>query len=1153
MKRLFSLCIMLLLLSYTWGQDTMPSDALDLNTGKLYLNSTYYQWASTSGTQNSDSGTYDIYSSTPANANTIYVQSGNQTINFWNLNIKRKTFLIAVQSSADITLNFKGTNYVKDTSTTTSPFLVTKATAAAFTINGDSLTSITTTNVVPLISPSGVNLSNDSLILNASYINLQAASTSSKAIGSEMYASFNKIYINDGCVFTVTGIVQGTKIIIGKASVKLSSFSGTVMNSNGDDVYCVTIPRNGTNKVSIKNNTDGNTNDYSFQCGHPGDDYYYIYLPNGSYTLSSNNINYMAKVNGSAVTATLAPIAGDGNIDVSIGDVIINDGEYNIGSQPYSYAGKVFTFSGSNTAYSVTINGGADTLKLNGVDIENSAACAFNINTGADITVVVNNGTESKLISGDLYAGLQKAQTNGILNLQVNGSLVATGGSSGAGVGSGYNQDFSNLTIKGKGTLVATGGSAAAGIGSGANGNCNNIVIENGNITATATFNAGGIGSGRGNCSNIYIKGGNITASTKLYAYTIGGFYISNFSNIIISGGNINLISGGSHDNSYLLPTNTIVTGGTILGKVITHGALVTAWGENSKITGGSVYLVDTAGNVILPTANHPTNGNTSDYLYSSRFKIPGINSVTQVSAITINDTTKWGCNEVFTNDSGMVYIWLPQNATTNDVTKVQIAVGNKAYTYSGYIDNYDKIVEASNGVSARGNYFYQVPVSITTSHATTTVADADGNAVTDGSFVSSGQLDDNKTRLSIAVAPEVGCKNASFTFDNLEKGSKYYKVTATAYDTIKINAVAVLDSFSVSFYNVDKTLLYKDTVAYDSTAVYGGYTPVRQATPEYSFNFKEWDSALSNIQSDITVYAVFDSTSNAVVGENKALLYGMKDNTIVETVDGSAANSTALIYVGNVAKTDNIRRRGLVVFGTSVLPKDVVIDSVKLKLSVSSASAMTIELYKMKTNWTEGSSYASGGMGVAATPYDVTWLHASYSDSPWSTPGGDYDATMITNANLLATDTLLTFSGDELKAQVKAYIADSASNCGWLLKSSDETTSTKGVIAKFYSKETAPTLAKKPTLEVYYHSITNALTCPATESDLTVYPVPAIDWVNISTSANIRSVKVLDLSGKVLLTDTKSVINVSPLAKGLYIMQISTDQGVFTRRLLKQ
>jgi hypothetical protein len=241
------------------------------------------------------------------------------------------------------------------------------------------------------------------------------------------------------------------------------------------------------------------------------------------------------------------------------------------------------------------------------------------------------------------------------------------------------------------------------------------------------------------------------------------------------------------------------------------------------------------------------------------------------------------------------------------------------------------------------------------------------------------------------------------------------------------------------------------------------------------------------------------------------------------------------------------------VAFGTSVLPKDVVIDSVKLKLSVSSASTMGIELYKVKTSWTEGSSYASGGMGVTATPYDVTWLHASYSGSQWSTPGGDCDATKIASAALLASDTLLTFSGNELKEQVKAWVADSASNCGFLLKSSDETSSAKGVISKFYSKETAPTQLKKPTLEVYYHALTDALASPSAASDLTIFPMPATDCVTISTAASILSVKVLDLSGKTLLNGTGSAMDVRSLSKGMYLMRVLTDKGIVTRQLIKK
>jgi hypothetical protein len=586
-------------------------------------------------------------------------------------------------------------------------------------------------------------------------------------------------------------------------------------------------------------------------------------------------------------------LTGDGNIDVSTGSVTISEGSYTIGSQTYTYKGKVFTLTGKTTANSVTISGGADTVKLNSINIRLSSGCAFNINTGANITVVVNKGTIDTLVSGSSYAGLQKSQTNGMLTLNLKGSLVVTGGSTAAGFGSAYRKDFSNLTIEGKGTLVATGGSGAAGIGSGAYANCSNITIREATIDAMSASQASGIGGGRsslkyhgGGASNITIESGNITATSTSLGYSIGGSFSNDTlsKNITISGGIVNTNSGNSYNvENYLLAPHTTITGGTINGK-ITKGITGSLMGRSVVITGGTLNLLDINGSCAIATASHPTNGTTSYYLYRSQFKVPGITSVTQVSAITINDTTKWGCNEVFTNDSGMVYIWLPQNATTNDVTKVQITVGDKTYTYSGYIDNYDEIVEASSGVSARGNYFYQVPVSISGSHANLTVADADKNAVTNGSFVSSGQFDDNKTRLTIAATADEGYKEATFTYTNLEVGSKYYKVTAVANDTVKITATANIKSFPVTFQSVHGAVavVASDTsVLSDEWLNYG--TSVRiSTTPDDHYQF---DSLLVNgvkvtdgaatITSATTITAYFSLVkfSVSIVGENGSIV----------------------------------------------------------------------------------------------------------------------------------------------------------------------------------------------------------------------------------------------------------------------------------------
>ena len=69
--------------------------------------------------------------------------------------------------------------------------------------------------------------------------------------------------------------------------------------------------------------------------------------------------------------------------------------------------------------------------------------------------------------------------------------------------------DGKTLTIQGDGSLSATGGDFGAGIGGGSFLSCGNIVIEGGNITATGGSSAAGIGSGNlASCGNITIGAG---------------------------------------------------------------------------------------------------------------------------------------------------------------------------------------------------------------------------------------------------------------------------------------------------------------------------------------------------------------------------------------------------------------------------------------------------------------------------------------------------------------------------------------------------------------------------------------------------------------------------------------------------------------------
>ncbi|MBP3260314.1 MAG: hypothetical protein J6M01_04370 [Prevotella sp.] len=113
----------------------------------------------------------------------------------------------------------------------------------------------------------------------------------------------------------------------------------------------------------------------------------------------------------------------------------------------------------------------------------------------------------------------------GELNASSNGSYDT--GSSGAGIGGGYEMNCGNIEIQ-SGIVTATGNKRCAGIGGGYNASCGNITISGGTVNATGGQYGAGIGGGRRfsanvSCGNITISGGTITATGGEDAAGIGG------------------------------------------------------------------------------------------------------------------------------------------------------------------------------------------------------------------------------------------------------------------------------------------------------------------------------------------------------------------------------------------------------------------------------------------------------------------------------------------------------------------------------------------------------------------------------------------------------------------------------------------------------
>ncbi|MDO4279989.1 MAG: S-layer homology domain-containing protein [Peptococcaceae bacterium] len=109
------------------------------------------------------------------------------------------------------------------------------------------------------------------------------------------------------------------------------------------------------------------------------------------------------------------------------------------------------------------------------------------------------------------------------------GTVMASGGSNGAGIGGGYFATGGAISING-GTVTATGGKIGAGIGGGYRQGGGTITITGGRVTANAGSRAAGIGGG-GNVSNslggiggdVTISGGIVIANGSAGGAGIGG------------------------------------------------------------------------------------------------------------------------------------------------------------------------------------------------------------------------------------------------------------------------------------------------------------------------------------------------------------------------------------------------------------------------------------------------------------------------------------------------------------------------------------------------------------------------------------------------------------------------------------------------------
>ena len=186
---------------------------------------------------------------------------------------------------------------------------------------------------------------------------------------------------------------------------------------------------------------------------------------------------------------------------------------------------------------------------------------ALSVQGKGNVEIELDGNNELK--SGVQRAGLEKntSTSTGTLTLKDDkeagsGSLKATGGKYGAGIGGGNYGSGENITITG-GRVNATGGWGSAGIGGGNYGRGNygsgkNITIKGGTVTAKGGDCGAGIGGGdSGIGEDITITGGTVNADGGDNGAGIGGGATGSGSNVTVSGAAQVTATTGKSDGYY--------------------------------------------------------------------------------------------------------------------------------------------------------------------------------------------------------------------------------------------------------------------------------------------------------------------------------------------------------------------------------------------------------------------------------------------------------------------------------------------------------------------------------------------------------------------------------------------------------------------------
>ncbi|MFV0540603.1 MAG: polysaccharide lyase family 8 super-sandwich domain-containing protein [Aestuariibaculum sp.] len=217
------------------------------------------------------------------------------------------------------------------------------------------------------------------------------------------------------------------------------------------------------------------------------------------------------------------------------------------------------------------------------------------------------------------------------------------------------------------------------------------------------------------------------------------------------------------------------------------------------------------------------------------------------------------------------------------------------------------------------------------------------------------------------------------------------------------------------------------------------------------------------------------------------------------------------------------------------------------LKFDLSSITNSNIASAKLRL------SIANTNTGVTATSWDAKYVN----DDSWTEMGITWNNKPLPSTLL---DNQLAVSSGYIEWNITPQVLSEMDDDGILSLNISSTVAGSKTDARFWSKEYTVE-AEKPQLIIEYTDEEDNTTLKqkkSTSNNFSIYPNPTTSVLNITGFSPIKSIKILDLHGKVLQkvkpNGVSTNLNLSHYPNGIYIISVIDNMDkIITKKIIKQ